>query len=79
MTSGTGPWEEVRLRPILNPDSPPSGDMLDALVWLETRCRMQGQTDVTESEVRRFLAEEGGPDLAATFVTEHLMPLDGLE
>lgn len=67
------------MRPILNPDNPPTGDMFTALNWLETLCRIGGQTYITEAEVLDHLAvTEGRPDLARAFVTGFLLP-DGPE
>ena len=61
------------LRPVINPDNPPSGDLFNALNWLEALCRTNGVERVTENDVRRFLAEdEGRPDLAKVFSAEHL-------
>lgn len=65
----------MNLRPILNPDHAPKGDMLDALTWLETRCRIRGTAFVTEDDVLKFLRDEGRPDLAVAFVTDFLLPL----
>lgn len=63
----------MTLVPIPNPDHPPTGDLLTALLWLETRCRIRGITEVTEEQVRAFLTEEEKrPDLAAKFVRAHL-------
>lgn len=57
----------------MNPDHPPEGDLLTALTWFETRCRIRGLKEVTEAQVREFLAEEEGrPDLASEFVRAHL-------
>lgn len=66
----------MKLKPILNPDHAPSGDMFKALNWLETRCSMRGIHSVTEQEVREFLErEEWRPDLAADFDPRYLIPL----
>jgi hypothetical protein len=68
------------MRPILNPDNPPTGDMFTALNWLETLCRMRGQMEITEAEVVEHLAvAEGRPDLARAFATGYLLPQDGPE
>ena len=66
----------MRLRPLVNPDSPPSGDMLLALNWFETKCRIAGVSEVTEEDVVRFLVEdEGRIDLGKAFVTRYLCAL----
>lgn len=66
----------MKLRPLVNPDYKPSGDMLHALNWYETVCRMRKVQEVSEDDVVRFLLEdEGRPDLAAAFVTEYLCEL----
>lgn len=64
------------MRPILNPDCVPKGDMFTALNWLETKCRLSGKREVTEAEVICFLTEEEKrPDLAEAFATGYLCPL----
>ena len=66
----------MTLRPILNPNNPPKGDMFDALNWFETLCRMRGVTEVSEADVRRHLAEEEKrPDLAEAFVRAYFCEL----
>lgn len=65
----------MKLRPLLNPDHPPSGDMLSLLEWFETRCRVRGAAWVSEDDVRRFLREEGRPDLAEAFVSDYFCAL----
>lgn len=66
----------MKLRPILNPDHPPRGDLFNALNWYETLCRMRGVTEVSEDEVvRHLLEEEGRADLAMAFSASHLCEL----
>lgn len=65
----------MKLRPLLNPEHPPSGDMLGLLEWFETRCRVRGLAWVNADDVRRFLREEGRPDLADSFVSDFLCAL----
>ena len=66
----------MKLRPMLNPDNPPTGDMFTALNWLETVCRMRGKTEITEAEVvQHLLTDEGRPDLAKAFVMDYLCSL----
>ncbi len=58
----------MKLRPILNPEHPPEGDMFNALNWFETLCRMRGVTEVTEEDVlMHLIREEDRPDLAKAF------------
>lgn len=65
------------LRPIINPELPPTGDMLDALTWLETAHRMREIAKITEGEARAFLRdEEGRPDLAEAFSPLFLLPIE---
>lgn len=64
------------LRPILNPNNMPEGDMFLALNWLETLCRLSGKTEISEGDVvQHLLKEEGRLDLAKAFVKEYLLPL----
>lgn len=65
----------MKLRPILNPDNPPTGDMFNALNWFETLCRMRGKTEVTEDEVLEHLIAEGRIDLARAFVRDYFSEL----
>lgn len=65
----------MKLRPILNPDNPPTGDMFIALNWFETLCRMRGKAEVTEDEVVEHLMSEGRPDLAMAFVRDYFSEL----
>lgn len=63
----------MKLRPILNPDNPPTGDMFLALNWFETLCRMRGKTEVAEDEVLEHLIAEGRIDLAKAFVRDYFL------
>lgn len=65
----------MKLRPILNPDNPPKGDMLTELNWFETLCRTQGRTEVSEEEVVAHLIAEGRDDLAMAFLTDYFLPV----
>lgn len=64
----------MKLRPILNPDNPPEGDMFTELNWFETVCRMRGRSEVSEDEVVAHLIAEGRDDLALAFVTDYFLP-----
>lgn len=66
----------MKLRPVINPDNPPEGDLFNALNWYETLCRMRGVTEVTEDEVvHHLLEDEKRPDLAMAFSASHLCAL----
>lgn len=65
----------MKLRPILNPDNPPTGAMFEVLNWFETLCRMRGKTEVTEDEVLAFLIAEDRLDLAKAFVRDYFCEL----
>lgn len=62
----------MKLRPILNPDCYPGGDMWLELTMLETLCRAKEKWTITEDEAREFLRERGRPDLAEKFNPRHL-------
>ena len=62
----------TKLRPLLNPDFYPKGDMWLELTMLEGLCRAREKWEVTEEEVREFLRERGRPDLAEEFNSRHL-------
>ena len=70
----------MKLRPLLNPEHSPSGDMLSLLEWFETRCRARGVAWVDTEDVKQFLREEERPDLADVFVNDYLCALpDGAQ
>ena len=62
----------MNLRPILNPDHYPEGDMWLHLSMLETLCRAEERWVVTEDYVRDFLRSRGREDLAEDFSPRHL-------
>lgn len=64
----------MKLRPIINPDNPPEGDMFTELNWFETVCRMRGRSEVSKDEVVAHLIAEGRDDLALAFVTDYFLP-----
>lgn len=55
------------VRPILNWENMPCGDMLRKLAVFEALCNARGLTVVPEDDVRAFLREEGREDLARDF------------
>lgn len=65
----------MKMKPLLNPDHPPRGDMFDALNWFETLCRIKGVTEITDEDVLDHLIQkEGRIDLAKAFVTDYFLP-----
>ncbi len=69
--------EKMKLRPLLNHNHLPSGDMLLALNWFEARCIIRGIPEVTEAEVVEYLRQDKGrEDLAKAFVSDYFLPAD---
>lgn len=64
----------MKMKPLLNPDHPPRGDMFEQLNWLETLCRMRGVSEISEDDVLGHLINEGRVDLAKAFVTDYFLP-----
>lgn len=67
----------MELRPILNPDCYPEGDMWLELTMLETLCRAKEQWVISDEEARQFLRDRGRPDLAEKFNPRHLCTSSG--
>ena len=67
----------MKLRPILNPDFYPEGDMWLELTMFETLCRANEKWIVTEDEARQFLRDRGRSDLAEDFNPLHLCTSSG--
>lgn len=63
-----------KLKPLVNPDAAMEHDMLLALNWLETYCRINGVRVITTEEVRDFLTQDDRPDLAEAFKDDYLSP-----
>jgi hypothetical protein len=61
------------MRPFLNPDNMPKGRMLEKLALFEAICKARGVSDVTEHDVRAFLAEHASPKLAKRFSPSFLL------
>jgi hypothetical protein len=63
----------MNLRPVLNHEDPPRGEIANALMHFEARCQIQGRLIVTEGEVRDFLRAEY-PETESAFRPTHLRP-----
>jgi len=61
-----------KLKPLVNPDASMDHDMLLALNWLETYCRINNVRVITTEEVRDFLVRDGRDDLAEAFKDDYL-------